>query len=152
MSLGVIVTECSKLSGAPSSARVAAEYNLEAFALPGLISNPLAMGTNALIRDGQAKLIMGLEDVLDELGDAGKILAAQCAGDGPSSEGDPGLSAHLDEAERAIMNVLSRDDTPLEQVCERSNLAPAVVAATLTKLQIKGLVVQRPGNLFARRK
>ncbi len=152
MSLGVIVTECAKRSGALASARVAGEYNREVFAVPGQISNPLAHGSNALIRDGQAKLIMGIEDVLDELGDAGRILASENL-DADSCDGSATATpAKLDDAERAIINVVRDEDTPLERICDESALTPAVVAATLTKLQMKGLIVQRPGNLFARRR
>ncbi|MCH7993982.1 MAG: hypothetical protein IIB57_06005 [Planctomycetes bacterium] len=57
----------------------------------------------------------------------------------------------MDEAERSVVDVLSTDETPLELICEQSGLSPAVVAATLTKLQLKGVITQKPGNVFARR-
>ena len=155
MSLGVLVTECAKRSGALISARLASEYNREVFALPGLINNPLAYGTNALIRDGQAKLVMSLEDVLDELGDVGKLMQPESQdvpSDDNSTDDKPGPpSLPLNAAEQAIISAIQHDDTTLDHICDHSSLTPATVAATLTKLQMTGLVIQKPGNLFSKR-
>jgi DNA processing protein len=66
LSLGVIVIEAGEKSGALITARLATEYNREVFAVPGNIDRPAqTAGSNALIRDGQAKLITCLADVLD---------------------------------------------------------------------------------------
>ncbi len=151
MSLGVIVTECAKRSGALASARCAAEYNREVFAVPGQISNPLAHGSNALLRDNHAKLIMCLQDVLDELGDVGRMMQPADAPDAPEDPTRAKTGRRLDADEAAILKTITLDDSPLEYICDHSGLPPAKVAATLTRLQMKGLVVQRPGNLFARR-
>lgn len=145
LALGVIVVEAGKPSGALITARLATEYNREVFAVPGRVDNPRARGTNALIRDGAAKLITCLEDVLDELGDVGRIMR-------PNADETEGLTPApvLDEAERAIFDIITVDDTSLEHICNESKLSPAVVATTLTKLQMKGLIRQRPGNVFVR--
>lgn len=151
ISLGVLVIEAAKRSGALISARLANEYNREVFALPGLVNNPYAFGTNALIRDGGAKLVTCLEDILDELGEAGRMMRPDESKADAESGQSPSAAVKLDEAERCIVDVLSTEDTPLELICEQSGLSPAVVAATLTKLQLKGVITQRPGNVFVRR-
>lgn len=75
LTLGVIVIEAGKKSGALITARHACEYNREVFALPGRIDRPeVSAGVNGLIRDGGAKLITCLDDVLDELKEVGRIM------------------------------------------------------------------------------
>ncbi len=74
MTLGTIVVEAAQRSGALITARLASEYNREVFAVPGRAQDAMSQGTNALIRDGAAKLVTCLEDVLDELGDVGTRL------------------------------------------------------------------------------
>ena len=72
----VLVVEAGPRSGALISARLGSEYNREVFALPGRIDQPeINSGSNRLIRDGQAKLITCLEDILDELGAVGDTFA-----------------------------------------------------------------------------
>ncbi len=74
MSLGTLVIEASNRSGALITARHAADYNREVFALPGRVSDPMSLGANALIRDSKAKLVLSLEDILNELGEIGAAL------------------------------------------------------------------------------
>ncbi len=153
MSLGVIVAEAAKKSGALISARLGNEYNREVFAVPGRLDNPYAQGTNALIRDGGAKLITSLEDILDELGEVGALLRppAESTASDPSDTPLFAPDVRLDETERAIMDVIADEDTPLHAICDRTELSPAAIAAALTRLQLKSLVIQKPGNLFGRR-
>ncbi len=158
MSMGVLVVEAGQRSGAQISARLACEYNRETFALPGLLTNPYAQGTNAMIRDGQAKLVTCIEDILDELGEAGKLMMPTESAtidepalfDKPSPPRDKPLPS-LDDSEQKIWSLIDASETTLEHIVDHSGLTPAQVAATLTKLQLKGLITQRPGNRFARR-
>ncbi|QOJ15648.1 MAG: DNA-protecting protein DprA [Planctomycetia bacterium] len=72
LALGTLVIEAAARSGALITARLASEYNRELFAVPGRVQDPMSIGTNALIRDGGAKLVTCLDDILSELGDIGE--------------------------------------------------------------------------------
>ncbi len=72
MTLGTLVVEEAQRSGALITARLSMEYYREVFAVPGRVQDPMSQGTNALIRDGGAKLVTCLEDILDELGEVGQ--------------------------------------------------------------------------------
>lgn len=67
LSLGVIVVQAARKSGARITAQFALEQGRDVFAIPGPIDNELSDGCHALVQEG-AKLITGPADVLQELG------------------------------------------------------------------------------------
>ncbi len=156
LSLGVLVIEAGKRSGALITARLAAEYNREAFALPGRVDRPeLTAGVHGMIRDGQAKLVTCLEDVLDELGQVGEIMGrevqtsvapgeTESAGAVPAM---PKLTAH----EQAVLNAVVDDAEDADAIASKTGLDPGRVMSTLTSLQLKGLIRQLPGHRFVHR-
>ena len=66
LSLGTVVVEAARRSGALITARTALEQGRDVFAVPGRIDQPNTAGVHQLIKDG-AKLILDTEDVLSEL-------------------------------------------------------------------------------------
>jgi len=155
LGLGVIVIEANKRSGALITARLASDYNREVFALPGRVDSLTSVGTNAMIRDGQAKLISSLEDVLSELGEVGRVMqnGGAAGPDGAAAaQGESGLPLRLSDAEQAVYDALSNEPTAGDQIVRTSGLPAGTVAAVLTALQLKGLVCQLPGDLYERRR
>jgi len=151
LSLGVIVVEAGRRSGALITARLASEYNREVFAVPGRLDSHASFGTNTMIRDGQAKLVACLEDVLDELGEVGRITrrAASEPAETPAA-GDAPLP-RLSTEQELVWNAVPAQPTDLASICRGCGLSVGTVTSTLTVLQLKGIVQQLPGDRFARR-
>ena len=78
-----VVVEAGVNSGALLTARVAADLCRPVGAVPGLVTNPKASGSNALLAAG-ATVVRGAQDVLDELFGAGVRKAATDARASPT--------------------------------------------------------------------
>ena len=70
LSVGVIAVESARASGTLLTVNHALDQNREVFAVPGPIDAPMSEGTNRLIQEGCAKLIMEADDVLCEFADS----------------------------------------------------------------------------------
>jgi len=145
LSLGVLVIEAAKRSGALITARFAGEMGKEVFALPGDVGRPQTRGTHQLIRDG-AKLVESLQDVLEELGPLARAVDMD---DHASPLPDP-RALVLNHHERAIYDLLDGTPKDIDQITRQSGLSPANTASTLMVLELKHLAVQTPGQRYVR--
>jgi DNA processing protein len=129
---------------------LATEYNREVFALPGRIDSEFSQGTNSLIRDQHGKLVMCVDDIIDELGEVSEPLKAMQ----PQEEELPLLAAAamaaLNDDERQILNALDGQGQSIEVIADSTERPPSKVASLLLNLQLKGLARQLPGNIFLR--
>ncbi|HPD30740.1 MAG TPA: DNA-processing protein DprA [Phycisphaerae bacterium] len=151
LSLGVLVVEAARRSGALSTAARASEYNREVFAVPGRVDSDYSVGTNALIRDQHAKLVTCADDILDELGEVGQTLRG--TDEETEAEGEPNLfhvQPTLSGDEQAVCAKLDHEPRSVDQLAAAAGLPESRVASTLIMLQLKGLARQLPGNLFVR--
>jgi len=166
LSLGVIVVEGGRHSGALITARLAAELGKEVFAVPNRVDAPGAAGVHALIRDG-AKLVESVADVLDEFSDLGIAAPAEQTAAGAPPPGDEaregappaaprqqtlGLKAALSDDESRLVAVMDGEPLGLDVLIQRSGLTPAKVSGALTLLELKGFVRALPGGRFALRR
>ena len=127
----VVVVEAGERSGALSTARTALDEGRDVMAVPGHPSEPQAVGTNALLRDGAA-LVRGSADVLGELG----VLAPRAREPLPDD---------------AVLRAMTRGvPIRVDQIQERTGLALPVVLARLLELELDGAVARLAGGLFAR--
>jgi DNA processing protein len=155
LSLGTLVIEAPKRSGALITARLANEYNREVFALPGRVGDPNAFGTNALIRDGAAKLVLDLEDIVNELGEVGyhlQLREGAAAGHAPREQDTPaaGQPTPLTPIEQRVLALISCDPILQDVVIQNAEYPPGEALAALTSLELKRLIRRLPGQLVAR--
>jgi len=144
LSLGVLIVEAAKRSGSLITAREANEQGRAVFALPGRVDSPLSYGSNALIRDG-VTLVQDLDDILDQLGEVGEKMAIEEQPESP-------MPAGLTENEQRLVAALGEGERSLDELVRATEIASGASASAMTMLVLKGLVVQRPGNVFARKR
>lgn len=141
LSLGVVVVEAAKNSGALITADFALEQDREVFAVPGKVDSATSFGANELIRQG-AKLIQTAEDVMDGLGLKLKEGAALHDKKAPR----PNLSTD----ESAVYKNLSDEPRHVDEVVQDAGLPVNKTMELLFKLELKKLIKELPGKNFIR--
>ena len=64
----VLVVEAAERSGSLITARLATSFGKPLMAVPGLVTNRVAEGTNNLIKMGKAEMVSSAEDILEVMG------------------------------------------------------------------------------------
>ena len=156
MSLGTLVTEGPRRSGALNTASRTLENGREVFALPGNVDSPGSQLPNMLISEG-ARLVTGAADILSALviepKDAPKAerSAAQAAAlpaEAPDAK-KLHIPAGLDETQRAICAALLAGEADFDALCAVSALGSDELGALLIEMEMDGLVTPLAGTRYA---
>jgi DNA processing protein len=119
----------------------AIEQNREVFAVPGNIFAPSSKGTNRLIRDSAAKLVLDYTDILEELN--------------LSSMGDQMEMTALfpqDEREGEVLKHVTYDPIHIDQIIRSSGQNISTVSSVMAMMELKGMVRQVGGMNYIRLK
>lgn len=139
---GVVIVESDISGGAMITAKYALEQNREVFAVPGSIFSHKSNGTNALIRDGGAKLITKVEDILSELSCAKQVQ--------PNASVVQTLPLDLSPDELKVCQLLSDAPMHIDDLCDATGLDLSDLLVVLFELEIKQCIKQLPGKFFQR--
>jgi DNA processing protein len=141
LALGTLVAEAFEEGGALITARLALEQNREVFAVPSPVHSRAGAGCNRLIQKGYAKLVVTVEDVLEELGMAS-------ATEVEPEEAVPPPS--LGPVEQQLYEALSESPVHIDTLCAATGLDASTALVYLLSLEFKGLVRQMAGKQFFR--
>ncbi|MGD0017176.1 MAG: DNA-processing protein DprA [Verrucomicrobiia bacterium] len=149
-SLGVVVVEANARSGALITASFAAEQGRQVFAVPGRADSALSKGSNHLIKDG-AKLTEDVEDILSEFE---YLFPKTNKTERPAEAGNGGRGTtgglKVSETEQKVLTAIGDEEAVMDEIIRRSGLTTACVSTTLLALEMKRIVKQLPGKVFAR--
>ena len=137
LTLGVLVIEAGKRSGALITSAFASDQNREVFAIPGAVNSQKSIGTNRLIQRGHAKAILDFQDILDEfefLNVSNKTMSLP-------------LPDTLPEKEQNILKVLT-EIKHIDDIAEKIAIEPQQLLSQLLYLELRGYVRQHPGKHF----
>ena len=137
LALATVVIEAAETSGALITATFAAEQGRDVFAVPGGIYAPQSKGTNRLIQQGAQPLIK-FEDLLVEL-NLNKVPEQRIARS----------LLPADDVEARLLKVLADEASHVDDICVQSGLPIDQVSATLTIMELKGMVRQTGGMNFS---
>lgn len=136
LSIAVIVVEAGERSGARITANFAVEQGREVFAVPGNIFSPQSKGTNQLIREG-AHPLLAPEDLLEVL-NLSMVTEHQKAR----------IVLPANAVEAAIFEVLGHEPVHVDQIGQQAKLPIEQISATLTLMELKGMVRQVGGMRY----
>ncbi len=142
LSSGVVVIEATEKSGSLITAKHALDQGKEVFAVPGPIDSTKSGGTNRLIQDG-AKLVLGVDDILEEFGwkESGRNV----------SKIPLNISQELKNTpEGRVLGLLSEGPCAMDALVERSGYEVETVSHLLISMEIEGRIRSKPGGVYER--
>jgi DNA processing protein len=113
--------------------------NREVFAVPGDIIRPSSRGSNKLIRDSAAKLVVDYNDVLEELNLTSVGQQIEMKAIFPESDN-----------ESSVLRYVTYDPVHIDEVIRNSGLDISIVSSTLTMMELRGLIKQVGGMNYIR--
>lgn len=133
LSIGVLVVEAKKKSGALITAEWGRQQGKKVFAVPGSVFSLNAQGPNQLIRQG-AKLVSSANDVLKEL----NIPLLK----------EKHRFSEADKQERLVLKALEQGALHIEEIIEQTNLSAKQACSLLTKMESEDKIRNLDGDIF----
>lgn len=133
------IVESAEKGGSLITARISFEQNRPVYAMPGNISATTSMGANKLIKQCKAIMTLCPEDILEDLG-----ISLQ----------DDSLQkltiTFNSKEEETIYEALSYDPMHIDEISEKTDIAPSIIFGSLLSMELNGFIRQVPGNMYLR--
>jgi len=168
LSLGTLVVEAPKQSGALITARFAAEHGRTVLVVPANIDRQNSAGSNELLKDGAipvtetADILLALRlvpvpahsdhqlplDMDGEYDEDSDGTAAQAAPPGRTMKRVESLIKDLPESQRLLVQQVTETPRHIDTLAAAAGLSASTAGVEMTMLELAGLVRRMPGNTY----
>lgn len=139
LSDALVVAESASKGGALVTARLAAGYNRDVYALPGRISDKYSVGCNALIAGNVAALLTSAEDLCSHMG-------WPTVSETPDP---PSLFPTLTPEEEMVIDIMTdRGEVTLPEISSRIDIPIPRLMAMLIDMEFRSLIMNIPGGRY----
>ncbi|MFC1708791.1 DNA-processing protein DprA [Candidatus Omnitrophota bacterium] len=148
ISLGVVVVEAARNSGALITADSALQQSREVFAVPGKMDSLTSVGSHSLIKQG-AKLISNVDDIVEELAIKFREFSDVKIKEEDALEKE---SLDLDTGTKSVYEMLTREPIHIDEILMSTNMGVSQLSSILMQLQLKKMAKELPGKNYMRAK
>lgn len=148
MSNGVLLAQAPEKSGSMITIKYAAEYGRDIFALPGDADVAQSEGPNSLIKSG-AKLTSTAMDIIEEYSYLFAPSVLEKLSDETKTVAAPSKIMNSDSESYKVIKLLCEKDMDVSSIAQITEIPFGELIMMLTDLQIKGIIFEKPGGLFA---
>ncbi len=141
LSLGIVIIEAGKKSGALITAEHALEQGREVFVVPGNITSSKHEGSHDLIKQG-AKLVQSVDDILEEL--------EPHLGNKHEIRREPEIPIPLSPDEAAVVMQVTNEPIHIDALSLRCNIPTGKLLSMLLGLELKGVIRSLEGKRYVR--
>jgi len=142
LSQAVVVVEAGETSGSLITARIAFEQSRSIYAVPGRLDSPMSRGCNQIIAETKAKLLLDYTDIFKDLNWVASPIAGR----------EVPTVVQLFGRERDLYELITGEPVHFDVLCERTGMNAGELSATLTMLELAGVVSRHPGDWYSRSK
>ncbi|MBQ9658806.1 MAG: DNA-processing protein DprA [Clostridia bacterium] len=171
LAIGTLVIEARRNSGASITVRHTIEQGKKAFCIPSSLENSRGLGTNQMIRDKRAKLVMSVEDIIEEYPELNLTpndnfdfyeitkkenetnLVKNKKSNKLKEELAPSEKQKLEVSEeyQEIYNNLTEESQSINELSRKTNKSISEVTTLLTLMQLEDLIEETAGKKYRKK-
>src|SRR3989338_8180893 len=134
LSQAVLLIEAAENSGSLITASFAQKYKKQLFAVPGPITSSISQGTNNLIKEGLAKMVISASDIFREMKWQQGI--------------ESSTSISQNTSGNLILQLLANEPLTIDELALSLNTPVEKISVKLSLLQLKGRVEEKEGKYY----
>lgn len=139
-----IVAESMSHGGSLVTARIAADYHREVFAIPGRLGDKASEGCNRLIQTSKASMLLSADDIIETLGwhTVEEINRERSQGIQTS------LFTSLSAEQRLVADALKDNDLQLNVISINTGIPISKVSSLLFEMEMLGIIKAYAGGMY----
>ncbi len=134
--IGILVVEAGIKSGSLITAKIGLKQKKKIFAVPGPINSSVSEGTNWLIKNKAAKMVMTAGDIFGDFSHS------------PNQQNLFKDYSELSEMEKQIVSILESEAITIDELCRLIKYPVTEISTTISMMLMRDLIVEENGKIY----